>query len=277
MTDMDPQVHYDADPAAEWDRLEVNPVTRLEFENTVRELRQALPEEGHVLDAGGGPGRYAIWLAEQGHDVTHCDLSPELVAFARRKVRESSVDGRVTCGRGDVRALPYEADAFDAVCCLGGVLSHVLDAEERARALGELRHVARPGAPVVVSVIGRVASMQYRLKEAAPQKAGLVGHLAKTGDYTQAAVDRYADGDGWAACHFFRTDELERELDDAGFDVERVVGLEGIASNMGPELSAAPPEVVDHVREVVRRTRTDPTMADLSEHFLTVARAGDDA
>lgn len=273
MTEMDPISYYDADPEREWDRLAESPTGRMEYENTLRELERALPLEGRVLDAGGGPGRYAIHLAEAGLDVVHCDLSGELVAFARRQVRAAGVGDRVTLGRADVRSLPYGDGAFDGVCCLGGVLSHVLDADERARAIGELARVADDGAPVVVSVIGRLAAMRFRLKEVEPDSAGLLGHLAETGDYTAEAITEFGDGEGWAECHFYRVAELESELSDAGLDVERVVGLEGVASNMAPELREAPDEVLEHVRDVVRRTRSDRAVADTSEHFLAVGRA----
>lgn len=273
MTEMDPVSYYDADPEREWERLAESPTGRLEYENTVRELERSFPREGRVLDAGGGPGRYAIHLAEAGYDVVHCDLSRELVAFARRQVEAAGVDDRVDLGRADVRSLPYPDGAFDGVCCLGGVLSHVVDDEERERAVAELARVAADGAPVVVSVIGRLAAMRFRLKEGEPTSAGLLGHLAETGDYTAEAVAELADNDGWAECHFYRAAELESELGAAGLDVERVVGLEGVASNMAPELREMPAEVVEHVRDVVRETRADRAVADTSEHLLMVARA----
>lgn len=270
---MDPVDYYDADPEREWDRLAESPTGRLEYENTLRELERTFPLDGRVLDAGGGPGRYAIHLAEAGLEVDHCDRSGELVGFARRQVEAAAVDDRVDPCRADVRSLPYADDAFDGVCCLGGVLSHVLDPDERARAVGELVRVAAADAPVVVSVIGRLAAMRYRLKEAGPESAGLLGHLAATGDYTAEAVAELGDGGGWAECHFYRADELEAELSEAGLDVERVVGLEGVASNMAPELRDAPEEVRGHVRDVVRETRGDRSVADNSEHILAVARA----
>lgn len=267
---MDPRRYYDSDSEAEWERLDADPVGRLEFESTVAELHRYLPPEGRILDAGGGPGHYSGWLAKQGYDPVHCDLSGELTRVARER---TAIEGVLPTAQADVRALPYEAESFDAVCCFGGVLSHVVDADERATALAELRRVARPDAPVFVSVIGLLSALRYQLKHSLGEHDALLVHLAETGDYTAGAMAEYADGTGWAACHFFRVAELENELRDAGFTVERTVGLEGIASLLQEELSRASEESLDHVRTAVDATRRERSVADVSEHFLTIARA----
>jgi 2-polyprenyl-3-methyl-5-hydroxy-6-metoxy-1,4-benzoquinol methylase len=280
-TDMDPQRYYDEFGEGEWERLDSNPVARLEFESTTDYLAEHLPEAGdpsvadsdsvRVLDAGGGPGRYTCWLAENGYTVEHCDLSKKQVSITREKVSENNLDDFVTCQQADVRDLPYESDQFDAVCSLGGVLSHVLDPAERQRAIGELQRVAKPGAPVFVSVIGRLSSLRFGLKNG--ERFGLLAYLAETGDYTERAVEELADGEGWAECHFFRADKFETELEDGGLTVEKLVGLEGPASQLQEELSDVDEEQLDDVREMVRTLREDRSVVDTSEHMLAVCRA----
>lgn len=273
MTDLDPRAYYDEYGEREWERLERDPVTRMEFENTVDYLAAHLPDEGRVLDGGTGGGRYAVWLAERGLEVDALDLSAEQVRTAREKVAERGLGDRVTCQRGDLRALPFPTDSFDAVCCLGGPLSHVVDDEERAAATAELRRVAAPSAPVFVSVIGRLALLRDIVKSGLETSHGLLEPIAEDGDYTAERVAEHADGEGWAACHGFRADEFETELRDAGFDVEQLVGLENVARRMKRELSAADEAAVGDVRTVVRSLREDRTAVDVSEHMLAVCRA----
>jgi 2-polyprenyl-3-methyl-5-hydroxy-6-metoxy-1,4-benzoquinol methylase len=277
--DMDPQRYYDEFGESEWERLDENPVARLEFENTTDYLAEYLPDPVgasgsdavRVLDAGGGPGRYACWLAERGYEVEHCDLSKKQVSIAKEKVSERNLDDSATCQQADVRDLPFESNRFDAVCSLGGVLSHVLDPDERQRAIRELRRVANPSAPVFVSVIGRLSSLRFGLKNG--ERFGLLTHLAETGDYTEAAVANLADGEGWAECHLFRADEFESELEDGGLAVEQLVGLEGPASQLQAELSDVSEEQLDEVRTLVRELREDRSVVDTSEHMLAVCRA----
>lgn len=63
----------------EWSRLERH---RIEFEITKKVLDEFIADKSKVLDVGGGPGRYSIYLAQKGHDVTLLDLSGNLVMQA---------------------------------------------------------------------------------------------------------------------------------------------------------------------------------------------------
>jgi len=300
--DLDPERYYDEFGEDEWERLDRDPVTRMEFENTTDYLAEYLPDEAarasasdadsdpvRILDAGGAAGRYACWLAEQGrrttsdcssepadsdggYDVTLVDLSAAQVAIAREKAAERGVADRVTAERGDVRDLRFADDTFDAVCCLGGPLSHVVDDDERATAMAELRRVAVPGAPVFVSVIGRLAMLRDIVTFGLDDSHGLLAPIAQDGDYTAERVAEHADGEGWAECHGFRADEFERELEAAGFAVEKLVGLENVAARTKRELADADDEAVESVREVVRMLREDRTAVDCSEHMLAVCR-----
>src|SRR5690349_9684020 len=66
-----------------------------------------------VLDAGCGPGRHAVALAEHGINVVGIDLSPDFIALAQQAATTLPAEFRVQ----DVRELDDEA-AFDAVICL---------------------------------------------------------------------------------------------------------------------------------------------------------------
>lgn len=271
---MDPEDHYDESGVSEWERLEREPVSKLEHENTLDVLETHLPEGGQVLDAGGGPGRYSIWLAERGFEVEHVDLSAVQVRLAREKAREYGVADRIVCRKGDIRELPYGDDRFDAVCCLGGPLSHVVDADERAAAVAEFARVAGPGAVVFVSVMGRLAALREAIKAGVEQRWLLeaLPELARTGDYTERLAERY-DGEGWAECHWFRADEFERLLAEGGLDVVELVGLEGPASALQRELEGLSDDAMEPLRETVRTLRTDRSVVDASNHMLAVCRA----
>jgi len=127
----DPEDYYDAHDEEEWERLDASLVGRLEWEGTVEYLGRYLPPGGRVLDVGGGAGRYAVWLAERGYDVVLVDPSEGQRELAREKVAAHDVGGRVAVREDDVRDLAFDDGTFDATLCLGGPLSHVLEADER--------------------------------------------------------------------------------------------------------------------------------------------------
>jgi 2-polyprenyl-3-methyl-5-hydroxy-6-metoxy-1,4-benzoquinol methylase len=79
----------------EWKRLVKDPYHRLEFDTTMHFLKKYLPKKGLILDAGGGPGRYAIELAKLGYDIVLLDLTPELLEIAKRRIKKEKVQNKV--------------------------------------------------------------------------------------------------------------------------------------------------------------------------------------
>ncbi|WP_049971496.1 class I SAM-dependent methyltransferase [Haladaptatus cibarius] len=272
---IDPANYYDSLGEGEWERLEESFKNSLEFENTTDYLDQHLPESGHILDAGGAAGRYSIWLVEQGYDVTLLDLSAEQVAIAKERISKRDLESKVTVQQGDIRDLPFSADQFDATLCLGGPLSHVVADDERSKAVCELHRVTTSDSPIFVSVMGFVAVVQNLLKSAPHFEAGVrqLPNLVETATYSAKLAEKYeGDDPSFVECHFFRAAELRDLLENRGFAVEIVAGLEGPASNFGTALEEIDADAQENVAEIVRKLREDPTIADLSNHILAVGR-----
>lgn len=107
---------------------------------------QAVVREGDaVLDAACGTGDLALADARAGGRVTGLDFSERMLDLARRKSTE------VEWVRGDMLALPFDPESFDAVTVGFGV-RNVADLEAGLR---ELRRVLRPGGRLGVLEITR--------------------------------------------------------------------------------------------------------------------------
>ncbi|MGW4113769.1 methyltransferase domain-containing protein [Actinosynnema sp. NPDC004786] len=103
----------------------------------------------HVLDAGAGGGRFLPYLADlvgPAGRLSALDLAAENVALVRERWASLAVLDDVR--QGDVTALPYPDDTFDAAWCANTV--QYLDDDALRRALAELRRVVRPGGLVGV-------------------------------------------------------------------------------------------------------------------------------
>ncbi|WP_049925398.1 class I SAM-dependent methyltransferase [Halopiger goleimassiliensis] len=272
----DPQAFYDAYGDREWDRLEGRIDGRLEFTRTVSVLEERLPPSGHVLDAGGGAGRYSIWLAEQGYDVTMLDLSRGQLDVARERIRERGLESSVTLLQGSITDLGLPANAVDATCCLGGPLSHVLEASDRDWAVRELRRVTAPGGPVLVSVMGLLGAIQLYLVTGHNLEA--LPELVADGDYDAGLLEPYGYDNEFTATHFFRREELRTLLERNGLTNVSTTGLEGLASVFHDErLRDRLHDVSDAEREAIERTvhltSDEPAVADLSIHLLAAGEA----
>lgn len=282
-TRTDPETYYNDYGEREWERLDRDFFHQLEWERTIEHLEAHLPttdspdDSPHVLDIGGGAGRYSIWLAQQGY-VTLVDLSETQRELAREKLQEHGVSDRVSVHAGDVRDLDFEDDTFDATCCLGGPLSHILDSDERLQGASELRRVTRPGSPVFVSVMGLLGAVmitvQYagRVDEEADDLT-LMPDLVTEQDYTADLAQQHNMDPVIFDCHFFRRNELIDLLSNADLTVDTVVALEGVASLRRTHFEELDDSARDTIRELNDLLRTDPSLADVSPHMLAVCWA----
>jgi demethylmenaquinone methyltransferase / 2-methoxy-6-polyprenyl-1,4-benzoquinol methylase len=119
-------------------------------------VEQAVRPGDRALDACCGTGDLAIAARKRGASVVGLDFSERMLERARAK------RGDVEWVRGDLLALPFENESFDAVTVGFGVRN----VEDLPAALVEMRRVLRPGGRVGILEITRPRGMLapfYRL------------------------------------------------------------------------------------------------------------------
>ncbi|WP_269853820.1 class I SAM-dependent methyltransferase [Streptomyces sp. RPT161] len=164
--------------AAEYARQWSTPPAWMSAE--LERLAGLLPAGARIADIGCGPGHHTRMLRERGFDVTGFDLSRAMLTAA-------GVPGLV---QADMRALPVDAGALDAVWCVAALL-----------------HVPRPEVPVVLGEFGRVLRAGGEL-------------LLSVAEGDGEGWDERAYGPSrrrWYVLH--RYEALAELLDAAGFDV----------------------------------------------------------
>lgn len=110
------------------------------------------PVDGQdVLDAGCGPGWYAVALLDRGARVVALDGTPEMTDIARARLGSRA---RVILHDLERPPTPLPEAAFDAVV-LALVIHHI---DDRAGLLAELFRVLRPGGRLVLSTHHPIAA-----------------------------------------------------------------------------------------------------------------------
>ncbi len=112
-----------------------------------------------VLDVACGPGIVAAAFAHEATHVTGIDLTPAMVALAKRHCASEGLEN-VSFEIGDVEQLPYEDGAFSVVVCRYA-LHHMLDPR---RVVAEMARVCAPGGRVAIAdvVVGDDAAVAQR-------------------------------------------------------------------------------------------------------------------
>jgi SAM-dependent methyltransferase len=96
---------------------------------------------GHrALDVACGTGKSFAPLLRLGYDVWACDLSPAMVAQARRAA--PLPEDRVLVA--DMRELP-ELGAFELITCLDDAINYLLDDADLERAFASVARLLAPG------------------------------------------------------------------------------------------------------------------------------------
>jgi SAM-dependent methyltransferase len=101
-----------------------------------------------VLDVGCGVGRWSRMLAARGATVTGMDLSPTMIAEARRRAQSSGIADRCNFIVQDLAQLDA-GDQFDLMLGVT-VLQHILDPEALRTAVMRMKDHLAPGGRMVL-------------------------------------------------------------------------------------------------------------------------------
>ena len=260
---------YDSYGIKEWNRLEENRYSRINYLLHMHFIKNDLHKGMKILDAGCGAGRYSIAFANQGCHVTLFDISKVQLEIAKEKICEAKVsqniDGFV---QGDVRDLSsFENGQFDRVVCYGAPLSYVL--ENREKAILEFNRVLKKDGLLFVSVNNKWGILKMLLGNKYPgffndPEYWYIDKVMKTGDLPRHEKVNQPPR------HFFEAAELQSLLAENGFDKITLGGSPCFScGNMQSVADFSTDEkAMDTILQIELETYTKPTMVDNGEFLL---------
>lgn len=264
---------YKISAQREWDRLERVNQGALEFAVNKAWIAKLLPPSGaRVLDIGGGPGRYSIWLAQQGYRVILADLSPDLLDVAREKIAEAGVELEAIAEANVTDLSQFPDDSFDAVLCLGP-LYHLLGEDDRSAAAAELLRVLKPGGTVFAAFLNRLQILRVVLDQDipffTPYTFDLVKRWHEEGVFISPVPGIFTDS------YAFHPSDVVPFMESSGFQTLDFISSQSIAADRQKDLAAfaeRQPELYPWVMENLIELANEPTAVGSAWHLLYIGR-----
>jgi SAM-dependent methyltransferase len=206
-----------------------------------REIERHLPTTKTILEIGGATGAFSIPLAERGYEVTHFDISPEMLTIARQKARDIS---NIKFVEGIASDLSQFSDrTFDLVLNMDGAISF-----SGAKAKIAIQETCRVSRAKVILTVSHQARMSAAWVQASLSKTGqltpAVYAMLDRGEWHQ---EQFADNrvlsEGLTQNYFgplkaFLPGQLADILENADMQVLRCGGLGSLAGLCAQETLA---------------------------------------
>ena len=268
-----PQAHYDRVADKEWTRLTRSRRGELNFLVHMDVLRRHITADMDVLEIGAGAGIYTKELVHIARRLVVSDLSEVQLALNRDHMRELGVLDQVDEYRVldlvDLGAL--EAESFDAVVCVGGPLSYLLDKESVG--VRQALRVVKAGGVVVLGVMSLINTLVLFMHMLPAEKeANGVDNLRwmlETG-----LQDREHSGQTEHYCHMMTSADVDALLANEEVDIveKRAAGVLGMAGEEALNAVRSDDELWALVVERELAWSKLPGTLDLGDNIVYVIR-----
>ncbi|MBT2641530.1 methyltransferase domain-containing protein [Bacillus sp. ISL-41] len=245
----------------EWERLNRH---KIEFDITKRYLDEFIIGDNlEIFDIGGGPGRYAIHLAERGHKVTLLDLSKKNIEVAKQK----SFEKGITLG-GYIHGNALELEGMDHqydVVLLMGPLYHLIKESERRKAVEGAINLLKPNGIMIVTFISSYAPLQDHLMNLYP-----IESVQEILGYFQIGENK--GGNGFTTAYFTKPNEARKFMDSTGLKELKFAGIENVLGYKEKEITFLEDGEYRKWIEIGYRLSTDEYLLGTSQHLLYIGR-----
>lgn len=216
----------------------LRPYGRIEYRTTMKYIQDCIGERQglQILDIGAATGRYAIPLAEEGHDVTAVDLVNYNLGILRQKAERKGLTN-ITARKGNALDLKkYASDAYDIVLFLGPMY-HLFTEEDKVRALSEAKRVVKPGGHILVAyIMNEFGVYKYGFDEGNALDSLKNGKLDEDFHIRNDVSDLFS---------FDRLEDIARYNEKTGLTREKIIAADGMTNYMREKVTAMSEEMFE--------------------------------
>ena len=254
----------------ETQRWEKSIIEKVKLHLHLHYLNRYIAKGDQILELGAGTGMFTKALAKLSSNLTVTDLSPVQLQLNKKNAEAGKYSQRIkTWEIQDICDLSnYQNNAFDKVLCYGGPLSYVF--EKKGVALKEIKRVLKPGGIALISVMNLWGTAhEYLAKIIIPtapednEKVISTGNLHPSG-FTPS--DHH--------CHMFRSEELKKDILEAGFELLVLSASNCLSASKEAELEILiqDQEKWNYFLDVEVRACQSPGMVESGTHIIAVIK-----
>ena len=225
------------------------------LEDLLSEIPQIEHGDLNVLDAGGGAGHMAIWMARSSNNVLLCDPSQEMLDKAEEAIHAANLQEAVTVRHSSIQNLDSSIGDFDVILC-HAVLEWLGNPRDT------LEHLAK-----FLNPHGYLSLMFYN------NNAALMKRVFK-GEFTTLIHDDEGDSSSRGPGVSPLAEKVVRGwLDKFGLRVRSKAGIRIFHDHL--PIDARTGERIEDLLEVEKRLRKQEPFASLGQHIhLVCERTG---
>ncbi|MBN2443010.1 MAG: class I SAM-dependent methyltransferase [Spirochaetales bacterium] len=225
-----------------------------------------------ILDIGGAAGIYSCWLSRlDDYEVHLIDPVPKHVEAARKASSLQKDRPLTSCTIGNALDLQFE-DNFADIILLMDPLYHLQNKQDRIKALQEAYRVLQKGGIIFAVGISKFASIidgfcsgNFTDKDFLP----IMMQDLKNGKHKNTTDNQYFFTDSY----FHFPGEIKEEMEQAGFNFESMIGIEGIAYTIKDlEKHWENSETRSLILQLLSKLESEPALIGASPHIMYIGK-----
>ena len=225
-----------------------------EWITTIRYFDRLFKPNSRILDVCAGTGRYSLYLADKGHNVTACDLIEHHTKIIKSKPDADKLTDIIVCNVLDLSQ--FDKDSFDVVLCMGAMY-HLPTDNEKTQAIQECTRVCKQGGLFVLSYLNYFAVVAAEVNKGLSNLDDILAMFEDNSDCLWKATT---------------PGKMERYVKEAGLDILHNIGADGISFVLADKVNSANKEDFEKWMEFIFKHCEEPSILGYSMHGLLFGR-----